>query len=129
MLVPQYISWHYSLGFSSGVRNLINFIKFEFDFFSVKDLILTLFAPFQRLKEKNTGSLIDIENILSILVVNIIMRVVGLLVRTAILICAFFCISISIIASVCLVILWTVLPFILLALAIGSMIAYFKYKP
>jgi len=129
LLAPQYIAWHYSSGFLALIKNICAIIEFEFNFFSIKDLLLTLFAPFQRLKEKNRGSVIDIENLLSIFLVNVIMRLVGLVVRTFILICAFICISISFVLSLGIILFWIVLPFLLLFLTIGSTMAYFKYQP
>jgi len=127
--VPQYILWHYTKGFTSWIANMITFIAFEFNFFSVKELLLTLFSPFQRLKEKNTGSIIDIENIMSILLVNITMRAVGFLVRSVLLMIAFVCIVSSVIALILLTVLWLMLPFLLFLFTLGAIIAYFKYKP
>lgn len=129
MVVPYYLSWHYSRGFAEWARNIFNFIEFEFHLFSVQDLLKTLFAPFQRLKERYGGNPMDIEAILSVLLINFIMRVVGLVVRGVILIVAAIVLAISIVLAIVLIVLWAILPVLLLTLIIGSTVAYFKYKP
>ena len=129
MVVPYYVSWHYSQGFIDVARNLFNFIEFEFHFFSVKDLLLTLFSPFQRLKENYGGNPIDIEAILSVLLVNIIMRAVGFVVRATILIFAAIVITLSSLLSLLIILLWVVLPVVLCVIIVGSLFGYFKYRP
>lgn len=129
MIVPQYIYWHYSAGFVEWTRNLFNFLQFEFHFFSVKQLLLTLFAPFQRLRERYSGSPLDIEALLSVFLVNIIMRLVGFVVRSVLLIFAFITITLSFVLVVILLISWIFLPIILAGLLFFSFVAYFKYRP
>lgn len=129
LVVPQYLYWHYSLGFIEWTRNIFNFIEFEFHFFSVMDLLKTFFSPFQRLKERYSGSPLDFEAIASVLLVNIIMRLVGVVVRSIILIFAAVVISLSMVLALLLIITWIFLPLILCTLLIGSFISYLKYKP
>lgn len=128
MIGPYYFNWHYTQGLSELSKNLWNFIVFQFHFFSVKDLLLTLLSPFQRLKEDYGNNAIDFEKIASALVVNIIMRVVGFVVRSVILICAFICITFSLLLFPLLLLLWILLPFLLFIFIGGSLWAYFKYK-
>lgn len=129
MVIPYYLSWHYSRGLAQWTRNLFNFISFEFSFFSVKDLLRNLFAPFQRLSEHHTGSPIEFGSILSVIVVNLIMRVVGLLVRSVILIFASVVITLSFVLVLSLIALWIVLPFALIALLMVGFGLIPKYKP
>lgn len=129
MVLPQYLQWHYTRGFIEWTRNIFNFIEFEFHFFSVTDLLKTLFSPFQRLKERYSGNPLDFEAIASVVLVNIIMRLVGFFVRTIILIFAALTISLSLILALLLLIIWIFLPLILTVLLFGSTVAYLKYKP
>lgn len=128
MIGPYYLNWHYTQGLFELTRNLWNFIIFEFHFFSVKELLFTLLSPFQRLHEDYGNNAIDFEKILSALVVNIIMRIVGFFVRSFILLCAFICISLSLILLPILIVLWIILPFLLLIFIGGSIWAYIKYR-
>ena len=129
MIGPYYLNWHYTQGISELSKNLWNFVIFEFHFFSVKDLLLTLLSPFQRLKEDYGNNAIEFERILSALVVNIIMRIVGFFTRSFILIIAFLCIGVSLILIPILLVLWLILPFLLLIFIGGSAWAYIRYRP
>lgn len=129
MVVPHYLAWHYSVGLVQWSRNLFNFIEFEFHFFSVKDLLLTLFSPFQRLKERYGSNPMDFEVIASAFVVNMIMRGVGFLVRSFILIFGAISITITTILAMLLFVLWIILPVLLVALIFFSFVAYLKYRP
>jgi hypothetical protein len=128
MIGPYYLNWHYTQGLLELIKNLWNFIIFEFHFFSVKDLLLTLLSPFQKLKEDYGNNAIDFQKILSALVVNIIMRIVGFFVRSFILICAFVCIFFSFLLFPIIVLGWIILPFIVVILLAGSIWAYLKYR-
>ncbi len=128
MIGPYYLNWHYTQGLVELIKNLWNFIVFEFQFFSVKDLLFTLLSPFQRLKEDYGNNAIDFQKILSALVVNIIMRIVGFFVRSFILICALISITLSFILFPIIVLGWIVLPFIIVILLTGSVWAYLKYR-
>jgi hypothetical protein len=128
MIGPYYIYWHYTQGIAELSKNLFNFIVFEFHFFSVKDLLFTLLSPFQRLKEDYGNNAIEFEKIASALIVNIIMRIIGFLVRSFILICAFICIVCSLILIPIILLFWLILPILLLILLAGSTWAYLKYR-
>lgn len=128
LIGPYYIYWHYGRGISSLVKNLINIISFEFHLFSVKELLLTLFSPFQRLREDYGGSPLDIETILSSFIVNVVMRLVGFFVRSVILLFAFVVILFTLIMFPIILIFWLLLPIIILLLVIGSAWAYIKYR-
>lgn len=126
MVVPYYLRWHYSRGLAEWTRNLFNFLSFELHFFSVKELLLTLFAPFQRLKESYGSSPVDVETIFSALIVNTIMRVVGFVVRTWLLLFAAVTITMSVVAILVLLTLWIFFPLVLVALLVGGALSYFN---
>jgi hypothetical protein len=129
MVIPYYLSWHYSRGLAQWTHNLLNFITFEFHFFSVKDLLLNLFAPFQRLRERYDGNPVDFEAIFSVVVVNLIMRAVGLFVRLSILTFASIAILVSLVLVLVLILFWLVLPVALVALLLAGGGLIFKYNP
>ncbi len=128
MIGPYYIYWHYTQGLAELIKNFWNFVIFELHFFSVTDLLRTLFSPFQRLKENYGGNITDLENILSTFVVNIIMRIIGLLVRTFILVFAFVSLTLTFLLFPLIIIFWLVLPVLLLILMTGAIWAYIKYR-
>jgi hypothetical protein len=128
MIGPYYLYWHYTMGIRELLRNLWNFIVFEFHFFSVKELVLTLFAPFQRLKETYDKNFLDIERLLSSFVINIIMRIIGFCVRSFILLCALISISLSLILFPFIILIWLALPVLLCIFIIGSIVAYIIHR-
>lgn len=128
-VIPYYLYWHYSRGLVEWTRNLFNFLAFEFHFFSVQELLRTLFAPFQRLTESYGNSPVDVETIFSALIVNTIMRVVGLVVRSFILCIAAVSITLSFVLVLTLLVAWILLPLILIVLVIGGALSFLTSKP
>ena len=128
MIGPYYLNWHYTKGLGELSKNLWNFIVFEFHFFSVKELLFTLLSPFQRLKEDYGSTAIDFQKILSALVINIIMRIVGFFVRSFILFFAGISICLSFILFPILLLIWLLIPFLLFIFIVGSVWAYIKYR-
>lgn len=126
LVFPYYLYWHYSAGISQWYKNLITFIEFEFNYFSFVDLSKTLFSPFQRLKENYAGSPLEIEAFATALLVNTIMRIVGFIVRSSILIFGSCVLSISIILALILALFWLIAPLVLLAGMTTSIILLIK---
>lgn len=81
-LFSSYIAWHYSQALSDLSRNVMNIIWFLYNFFSIPILLQTFFSPFQRLDE-SYGKGLDLERFASVLIVNTLMRVIGMVARTA----------------------------------------------
>jgi len=75
-------------------------------------LLRTLFQPFERLKEKYHGGL-DIENFLSTMFVNFMMRIVGFFVRTCVIVVGIIFVSTFCVFGLILLILWLFVPLIL----------------
>lgn len=112
LLIPYYISWHYTLGIKNLYGIWVNFIVFSFNFFSIKTLLLTLFSPFQRLQERYQGGWHP-EDFIGTIVVNLMMRIIGFFVRsfTIILGLAFF-VAIFV-GGIIFLVLWLLLPILL----------------
>lgn len=116
----SYWRWHYSEGVKELLKLERNFIFFIFHFFAIKELVSTLFLPWQLLGEKYRGGF-DLKEWFSSLVINVLMRFVGFFMRSILIILGivfglmFFCIS------VILIILWLILPFILSMILYGAL--------
>lgn len=78
-----YANWHYTLGFLALLSHGRNFLSFLWNFFSIPDLLRTLFSPWRRLRETYDDGY-DIQDKLATLLVNTIMRIVGAIVRLAV---------------------------------------------
>lgn len=125
LVIPHYISWHYTKGVIGLISLCKDFAGFIWNFFSVQLLLKTLITPFKRLdvKARNKFNLADF---FSALVTNIIMRVVGMVLRTFFIVSGLFVLILFMILFGMFFIIWFLLPFILLAMLVGGIIAMFK---
>ena len=94
--VISYTKWHYSNALLDIIRVWGNFLWLSLHFFSTGTLLRTFFSPFMRMHEEYPGKgNFDPEYFAGTLVVNIIMRIVGILVRTI-----FIVLSVSIFSAI-----------------------------
>lgn len=112
-LARDYAAWHYTIALRDMGRIWLNYLWFVNHLFSVREVIGTLFAPWKRLQEKPVNPLKDFEGFLGNVFINIMMRLVGLVVRLALIIIAL--IGFFLVTAVGLVLfpLWIFMPFLL----------------
>lgn len=106
----NYLLWHYSVALSDFFHIWWNYLWFVNHLFSVPDVIGSLFSPFKRLHEERGSILLHPEEFFSGLVVNIIMRLVGFFLRSAIIIMALLSFITVIIGGIIFTLLWLILP-------------------
>lgn len=82
-VIASYLWWQYQNGLQEFVRAWMNLHWFLYNFFSIPLLVKSFFAPFHRMEAKKDRGF-DPENIAEVIVVNIMMRFVGMLVRSTI---------------------------------------------
>jgi hypothetical protein len=127
LIVPHYISWHYTKAISDLIGLFKNFIWFIWNFFSIHILIKTLFVPFKKLNVQRTKRF-DMEDFFSALVTNLLMRLIGFVIRFMFIIIGLFSlISFAILYSLFFMI-WIILPLILLSVFVLGLIAVFKIQ-
>jgi hypothetical protein len=124
-IIPYYFSWHYSQGTISYFKIWKNLVWFLWNFFSIKILLKTFFAPFEKLKENYSGGL-DIENWLSSIVVTSLMRLVVMIARSAIIVLGLIIILAFSAIGFLGIFVWLTLPFIILGIFFTSIIALTK---
>lgn len=78
-----YANWHYTQGFMTLLTHGKHFLLFLWYFFSIPDLLKTLFAPWRRLQE-SYGDGYDLQEKFAAFTVNTIMRFIGMIVRLAV---------------------------------------------
>lgn len=118
-LFIAYIKWHYGQGLRELFGVAGNFLWFVVNFFSFKLLLKTLFAPWKRLGETYGGGL-DLEAFASSLIVNGLMRAVGFVTKTIVLVVGLVTYILVIIFSLFIFIIWFFAPLILLGSVILS---------
>lgn len=125
LIFPHYISWHYTKAISDLLNLFKNFARFIWTFFSIKLLLQTLFVPFQKLSVKRTKKL-DLEDFFSALVTNLLMRLIGFIIRTFFILIGIFSMLFFILAYSVLFIVWIILPLVLLSMFVLGVIALLK---
>ena len=115
LLPLHYLYWHYVLAWRNGFRIYRDLLWFVGHFFSIPTLIRTWFSPWRRLGETYEGGL-DPAAWFSALLVNLLMRLVGALARTILILIGLLTWLVTALAGVVMAAVWLVLPFIPLIL-------------
>ncbi len=110
-----YIKWHYSQAILDIVGIIKNFLWFFYDFFSISLLLKTFFKPFRRLGEDYNKGL-DLQAIAESFIINTLMRFVGMLLRTLLIIMGVICIIFTLLFGLFFIISWLLAPLLVLFL-------------
>jgi len=113
----HYVWWHYTNAVLELSRNYLNILGFLENFFSLGHLSRNLLSPWKRLGEEYPRRF-DPGAFVSTLIVNLLMRVVGIFVRLIFIVFGLMVILLSTIVFVLFLTIWLFLPFILVALFI-----------
>ena len=121
MDVFHYLKWHYSIAYKDIVRIWLNYLWFIQHFFSITILFKTLLQPFKKLDDKSkTG--FNLEALAQKLVVNLISRLVGIFVRTAIILLGVGFLLLAFLIGVVTLLIWTTLPLAIIAILVLTII-------
>ncbi|MCC7004901.1 hypothetical protein IT397_03225, partial [Candidatus Nomurabacteria bacterium] len=123
-LVPYYFKWHYGRAFIDIYSVSENFIWFLYNFFSIELLLQTFFTPWKRMKERYKGGL-RIGNFLATLFINTLMRIIGMLMRTFVIIFGIASIILFVLLTLAFYIFWIILPIFLITFFVAGLIAMF----
>lgn len=119
-LFLSYLWWHYTSALADLVRNYFNFVGFLKNFFSLGLLTKTLFAPWRRMGEKY-GSILDFGNFFGSLIVNTLMRLVGLVIKSIIIIFGLAVIFLSVFVFIAIFVFWLAAPLLIIFLFVFSL--------
>ena len=109
LVIFRYLAWHYTKAFEDVIRVELNLLWSIYHFFSIPNLFRSMFSPWERLKEKYS-SVLKIEEWLGSLVVNIMMRIVGAIIRFTTILLGTFCLLLACILGTVFLILWPLIP-------------------
>jgi len=112
----EYFVWHYGEGLRDFFRVFGNFLWAVYNFFSIPLLLRTFFMPWRRLQEEKKQQGFHAEEFFGNIIVNIIMRLVGMLVRLVTLIIGAAIIIIIFCASIVSLVVWLTLPLVVAVL-------------
>ncbi len=118
----SYFSWHYGRSIRELLNIQKNIIWFLYHFFSLPILVRTFFSPWRAMGEAyEHKDIFHIGEMLSSFAVNTMMRIVGIFVRSIIILFGSFFIVSSIILAVGVLVFWLFIPFIILLLFISGL--------
>ncbi len=107
----HYFIWHYGQAIRDLTRIYRNLIAFTFNFFSVTVLVNSYLAPWRRMGEDYPNKGVEIFDYFSVFLVNIIMRIVGIFMRTAVIVLGMLATLLVIVSYPLVLLIWIVLPF------------------
>jgi len=125
-LASNYALWHYTRGIHDIFviwKNIMWFVK---EFFSINLLLKTFFKPWRRLKEEHYRSE-GVGEFFTNLVVNTLMRIVGIIIRSIVIIIGLIILIISAISGILLFGVWFILPILNLFIFIMGTYSIIKF--
>jgi hypothetical protein len=125
VILLGYIKWHYTKGLKSFLNIWKNFFVFLFNYFSIRQLINNIFDPWKRMTDPYPKRF-SFKLYLFAFIVNSIMRILGFILRLAILLVGLLVILAFVISLPFLIIIWLLLPLIILVLFVSGLYLIFK---
>jgi hypothetical protein len=125
LLFPDYIRWHYGRALQSIFEINANFMWFLWHFFSVGLMLSTFFAPWQRIQEEHVHGL-DIGNYFSTTIINSVMRLVGIVIRSVFISIGCLAIVLTSVAGILFFVVWLALPLVIIVSFILGFIFLFR---
>jgi hypothetical protein len=107
----RYFYWHYGRAFADLTKAYVTVLWFIWNFFSIGELLMTFASPFQRIQERYGGGF-DLEEFFSIIVVNILMRIVGMVMRSFVIAIGIVVLLSALLGGLLFFIAWVFLPLI-----------------
>jgi hypothetical protein len=118
-LVGYYFVWHYGPAFLDMLGVFQNILWFLYNFFSIPILLSTLIAPFERIQETYAGGL-DPQGFLESLVFNLIMRVIGFIMRSVVIVVGIVVLLGAVVLELVMFVLWVFLPIVIISLFLAG---------
>lgn len=113
-ILHHYLIWHYGRAFLEIAHVWSNLFWFTYHFFSIPQLLRSYFSPWKRMTEER-GATFNFEDLAGFVVINLISRFIGMLLRTVIIVMgsiALLCVSIGFVVTY---VFWVFAPALLLA--------------
>lgn len=116
-----YLKWHYGRALITTFSFWKNILVFLFNFFSIRSLLGNFFTPWKRLADNYPESF-NIKIYLFTFISNTLMRIVGVLLRSVVIIVGLlFCIAYIVLLPISLIV-WLLLPLFILFLVIYGIV-------
>ena len=110
ILFADYLFWHYGAAFRHMMVVWGNLFWFVLHFFSIPTLLRTLFSPWKRITEEYQKK--GLENFAETVLINIMTRVVGAIIRTVLIAFGLAALVLLFGAMVLFIIVWILAPLV-----------------
>lgn len=124
-IILGYVYWHYGRAVYSLISIWKDFLIFTFHYFSLDKAFINFFQPWKRLDGEYPKHF-DFQIYLSTFMVNTIVRIVGMFMRTLLIIVGLTSCLFMLILYPIVLIIWILLPFLIIFTFIGGIILLFK---
>ncbi len=111
-IMHHYLLWHYTKAFGEILHIWKNLIWFTFHFFSIPQLLRSYFQPWKRMTE-GRGRTFNFEDLAGFIIINLISRILGILIRTSIIIAGSIALMLLTAGIVLTYIFWLLAPLLL----------------
>jgi hypothetical protein len=120
LFLKHYFFWHYTHALSSIANTTLNFRWFFSEFFGISLHLKTFFTPFERLEER-AGRTLDFEKIAESFIVTFIMRLVGMILRSLMILLGTLFQILTFIFGAFFLLFWLIAPLCVLFLFFGGL--------
>lgn len=114
-IVHHYLLWHYSRAFLEIFHVWLNFLWFVVHFFSIPQLMRSWLSPWKRMVE-DRGEKWNLEDLAGYIIIGLISRIIGFILRTIIISIGLICLLFTILAGFSVYIFWLAAPFAIILL-------------
>lgn len=111
-VLHHYLFWHYTRAFGEILHLAKNFYWFTYHFFSLRDLVLSLFAPWKRMTEER-GNTFSFEDLASFIIIGFISRLIGFILRSVIILSGLTTLLFLTISIIICYVFWVLAPVLL----------------
>jgi hypothetical protein len=122
-IIRDYFVWHYTTAWFLLWGVWRNVLWFVIHFFSLPQLMRSWFAPFKRITETR-GERFDLEDFAGYIIIGLLSRIIGALIRTCIIIAGLVALMGTIMAGFAVYLLWALVPLLIIGL-LGMSVSLF----
>jgi hypothetical protein len=111
-IISDYFRWHYGRAFGELFHVWLNFLWFVIHFFSLPQLGRSLFSPWKRMTEERKKGF-DFESIAAYIVINLLSRVVGFIMRGSVILVGLIALTVVIFGGFITMLFWVAAPVVI----------------
>ncbi len=124
-ILHHYLLWHYTYALLEIFHIWNNFFWFIINFFSLPQLIRSYFAPWKRMTE-DRGQTFNFEDLAGFVVIGLISRIVGMILRTTIILFGTTALILLTIGGLLVYLFWLLAPAVLIGSLLYGIILMFS---